>query len=105
MIDFVDSELEGEELMPEWGAGDFKPKRNYEVPTGGPPKYNQVTPNANIHQNKNVRPNPTQAANEFLLQKVQDPAYQQKLFNNDFVNGVQNQVNQSKVLSNARNAG
>jgi hypothetical protein len=27
------------------------------------------------------------------------------LFNNDFVNGVQNQVNQSKVLSKARMAG
>lgn len=49
IIDFIDSELEGEELMPEWGAGDFKPKRNYEVPTGGPPQYNQVMPNSNLH--------------------------------------------------------
>ena len=88
IIDFIDSEIENEEHMPEWGAADFKPKRNYEVPSNGLPKSNQVMPNANLHQNKSARPNPTQAANEYLLQRVQDPAYQQKLFNNDFVNGV-----------------
>lgn len=88
IIDFIDSEIENEENLPEWGAGDFKPKRNYEVPPSGPPKPNQVMPNANLHQNKSARPDPTRAANDYLLQKVQDPAYQQKLFNNDFVNGV-----------------
>jgi hypothetical protein len=62
-------------------------------------------PNSNLHQNKSSRPNPTQAANDFLMKKVNDPGYQQKLFNNDFVNGVQNQVNHSKVLSQARKAG
>jgi hypothetical protein len=30
----VDSEGEEEERMQEWGAMDFKPKRNYEVPNG-----------------------------------------------------------------------
>ena len=56
-------------------------------------------PNSNLHQNKSSRTNPTQAANDFLMKKVNDPGYQQKLFNNDFVNGVQNQVNHSTVLS------
>jgi hypothetical protein len=47
-----------------------------------------VVPNANFHQNKNARPNPSQAANEYLLAKVKDAEYQQRLFNNDFVNGI-----------------
>ena len=33
-VEMVDSEVEEEERMQEWGAMDFKPKRNYEVPNG-----------------------------------------------------------------------
>jgi len=33
-IDIIESEIEEEERMEEWGAMDFKPKRNYDVPAG-----------------------------------------------------------------------
>jgi hypothetical protein len=33
-IDIIDSEIEEEDHMEEWGAMDFKPKRNYDVPAG-----------------------------------------------------------------------
>lgn len=66
----------------QWNVPAFKPRRDYEVPGGG--KQPGTIPNS--IDRKAAPPNPTQKANDYLLQRVNDPAYQQYLADNQLKN-------------------
>lgn len=78
----------------QWNLPAFKPRRDYEVPGIG----KQPGTLANALDKKSLPPNPTQQTNEYLMQRVNDPAYQKQLQDNQIKNQVNNSYLNSKVL-------
>ena len=83
---------------------DFKPKRNYDIPTG-PISPAMVTPNVitDLAAHKQTKPNLALASANYLQNLVASPDYQKILDDQMHYDNIKKMPQQSKILSQAAN--